>query len=139
MVDEVLDKEAIGFRITEARARLRLSVEELADVAGLNRASMYKYERGKSPGKVYFETLAKISNALQVDLMWLCYGDIDRSGEIRLQLEDSYKKIYDLPWPYQVQILNLIEMMDDHSSSRQRKNDHYSNMSSWLTFDGKKT
>ena len=54
----------LGNRIRDARERMRLSQEELAELARLNRVTIAKYESGKvEPGA---QALSRIADALEV-------------------------------------------------------------------------
>jgi transcriptional regulator with XRE-family HTH domain len=57
-----------------------LSVQEVADAAGMSREAVYKLLQGKSHGPS-LENLKMLSRVLRVSLMWLGWGDGDMRGD----------------------------------------------------------
>lgn len=67
----------VGDRIRDARKRLGLNQEELAELARLNRVTIAKYESGKvEPGA---QALSRIADALEVTVDQLLGRQIDES------------------------------------------------------------
>ncbi len=67
-----LASDAIGRRLFEARIQRDLTMDQLADKAGINQSTISKLERGiNEPGAANVERLAL---ALEVDPCWLAYG-----------------------------------------------------------------
>lgn len=59
-------KKKIGQRVKEIRERKRLSVDDLAERTGIDRASLYRLEKGEL--NVTIVKLNRIAQALFVDL-----------------------------------------------------------------------
>lgn len=60
-------------RLLLARAERGLSQQEAADACGLSRATWSTWERGNTP-RQQADVAKAISDALDVDVMWLLYG-----------------------------------------------------------------
>lgn len=71
IVDEV--NKNVGMNIRLRRIKLGISQEELADTSGIARSTMGIIERGERSPSI--ETLAKISNALSIELYKLFIFD----------------------------------------------------------------
>lgn len=64
-----MNQTAIGARIKQRRKELRLTQEQLADLANLTQAAIAKIERGGATRHI-----ADIAKALGVDTNWLAFG-----------------------------------------------------------------
>lgn len=62
-MENLTERERIGQRIVEIRNGKRMTQEELADAAGVNRANIAKIENGKY--NVSIDILSKITDALE--------------------------------------------------------------------------
>lgn len=63
---------AIGLRVRQCRQGMRLSLDELSKRCGRSKTMLWQLETGRSePGA---ETLARLSEALQVSIDWLVLG-----------------------------------------------------------------
>ncbi|MFG0229463.1 helix-turn-helix domain-containing protein [Achromobacter sp. 413638] len=81
-----MNQMAISARIKERRKQLRLTQEQLADLANLTQAAIAKIERGGATRHI-----AEIAKALSVTTNWLVYGEESKSLD---QLEGY--------WPFKV-------------------------------------
>lgn len=86
----------IGQRIKKRRIELNLSVDELADKLGKNRATVYRYEKDdiKELPITVLEPLAKILETTPADLMG--WGDDDIEEPIDIQQDKSIDEIINM-------------------------------------------
>lgn len=86
----------IGARIKEARIRLQLTQEELADIIGSTQKQIWRYESGKSLPSL--DTLNALANALDTTTDWLI-GRVDELGlpvGNRSDLSDNERRLLEL-------------------------------------------
>ncbi|HHV12849.1 MAG TPA: helix-turn-helix transcriptional regulator [Clostridiales bacterium] len=76
----ILDYEAIGARIREARLMKNMSQEGLAELAGLSTTHMSHIENGST--KVSLPSLVKVANALNVTLDELVCDSIVKGNAV---------------------------------------------------------
>lgn len=65
--------ESINKRVRRTRRDLDITQKELAEKSGVSFQAINRIERGKA--KPQLETVAKLADALGVDLKWLIAGD----------------------------------------------------------------
>ena len=75
-----LDYKTIGQRIKDARARIGMSQERLAELAGLSMTHMSHIETGNT--KVSLPALVQVANALNVSLDDLVCDSLDKAKKI---------------------------------------------------------
>lgn len=66
----------VGERIRACRKKLCLSADDLAKQIGVDRTTMFRYEKGTIE-KMPVSVIVPIANALHVDLVWLLTGRSD--------------------------------------------------------------
>lgn len=72
--DHLVSKHAgLGARLKWARARAKLTVREVADVAGVAFSAIAEIEKGERVPRA--DTLERLAVALQVPACWLVFGD----------------------------------------------------------------
>lgn len=65
-------REELGLRIKEAREKSGLTQKALAELVGIKKGLLWKYENGRSDPET--STLIDLAWALEVDLLWLIKG-----------------------------------------------------------------
>lgn len=89
---KVVNKLTIGQRIKKRRQELNLSVDELANRLGKNRATVYRYEKDdiKDMPITVLEPLARVLETTPADLMgWKDESDLAQA-ELSLQDQQAY-------------------------------------------------
>jgi transcriptional regulator with XRE-family HTH domain len=72
-IDEVSDfSKALGERIRDARKHMLLNQKDLANVVGVTRVTMSRYETGRMCPSA--DVLARICTGLDVSADWLMFG-----------------------------------------------------------------
>lgn len=89
-----MNQTAIGARIKLRRKELKLTQEQLADLANLTQAAIAKIERGGATRHI-----ADIAKALGVNTDWLVYGE---------ETEDTSSTGY---WPFKIARLHDFESL----------------------------
>lgn len=77
----------VAQRITEAMAEKNLRAQDVANLSGINKASISQYVNGtNSPSNL---TASKLSKVLGVSPMWLMGFDFDKNGKPKSSESDS--------------------------------------------------
>lgn len=79
-------QETIGDRMKRRRKELNISADEVAKFIGVDRTTVYRYERG-AINKVSTDTLAKIAQILKTSPTWLMGIS---NTETKTNLNDGY-------------------------------------------------
>lgn len=90
------DDLVIGGRLRIARSKLNWSQERLAEAVGLTFQQIQKYERGLN--RISAVRLKEFCSMLEVDPMWMLYGDDDVPEYEALMSKDMLKMVkkYDM-------------------------------------------
>ena len=70
----------MGARLRHARQRKVWSLQDLAEASGVMEATLSRLENGKQAARP--STIRKLAAALDVDPVWLLFGDEDDEGKI---------------------------------------------------------
>lgn len=62
-------------RLKRARDKRLWTQQQLADAAGVTRATVTKIESGQVQGQPRYTTIRALATALRVDARWLLHGD----------------------------------------------------------------
>ncbi len=73
-IDPHPDMAHLGYRLRETRTRLKLTQTDLAELAGVEQATVSHYESGKRHGSIALAVVMKICDALEVPLQFIAYG-----------------------------------------------------------------
>lgn len=102
----MIDKR-IGKRVKQARERLGITQEDLAEKTGLTTNYISTVERGMSFPRC--EKLIILLNGLETSADSIFCGVLEHSGEAKAS--ELSKKIADLPPEAQKRILQMVELM----------------------------
>lgn len=102
----MIDIHKIGTNIAAKRRKLNLSQEQLAELAGVSSNYMARIERGEVKNFSAINLL-KIANALKVSIDELISGSY-KNKAIKLN-------------PYQQELINLLDMLEDSTSEQLSK------------------
>ena len=67
--------QTLGDRVREARDRKLWTQRELSEATGIMEATISRIENGKHRRRPYRETLEALSDALDVSVPWLVFGE----------------------------------------------------------------
>ncbi len=122
----------VGFGIRKARLEARLSQEELANQAGINRTYLSQLENGRSSPTL--EILERISGALQIGLSELIaqsqtarepqpYYETDQENPLYAGLQeflnDERIRLLMHPTPDEIEVLKSLRFLNRFSPSRE--------------------
>lgn len=97
----------VAKRITEAMAEKNLRAQDVANLSGINKASISQYVNGtNSPSNI---TAAKLSKVLGVSPMWLMGFDFDKNGNPQVLEADPASVKAELPVVPAPQIDYMVE------------------------------
>lgn len=85
-----MDFSKVGQRIREQRQKNNITIESLAEQTNLSILHIGHIERGHR--KPSLDTIIKIAQILNVSLDYLLYGDIEKKGLERQELEGLLSK-----------------------------------------------
>lgn len=77
-----------GTRLFNARRNKNLTQEQLSQMIDVSRQAIYDYEKGKYYPRI--DNAAKLAKILDVDLYYLCFGEIKRNN---FDYELTYKDV----------------------------------------------
>ena len=106
----------IGKRIRETRKQRGLSAEELAEIADLSTVYISYIENAKR--KPSLESLIKISNALEITIDELLYGNLLYQTDIDLLMADCTSTEKRYIFEVLSAIKNILRINDWHLSSK---------------------
>lgn len=72
-----MDNQEIGHRISQRRAELNLSLQEIAKRVGVASSTVLRYEKGEV-AKVKIPVIDAISKALGLNPAWVCGKKVDK-------------------------------------------------------------
>ena len=81
----------VGERIKSRRKELGISADELAQLIGVDRTSMFRYEKGTIE-KMPVRSLVPLAEALHVDPVWLLTG---RETETQKPAPSKYDSLFE--------------------------------------------
>ena len=84
-----LNPKLLGARIREARERLGLSQDQLAELVSKDQAAISAYENGKR--KLAAVDLPSFANVLQMPLLYFFEGDVSPDDLDRAALQELHK------------------------------------------------
>ena len=88
----------VGNRIKNRRIELGLTVDQLADIIGVNRATIYRYE-SEAIQNMGVDVLIPIAKALRTDPAWLMgwtNPDGSKEGSLEDELQVAFEKNPDM-------------------------------------------
>ncbi|WP_158288783.1 helix-turn-helix domain-containing protein [Pseudomonas sp. CC120222-01a] len=71
-IDVALRQDSFGFRLTETFEHRKLTVKSVSAALGLSRTAVHKWTKG---GEISYENLRSLAKLLDVNWIWLRYGD----------------------------------------------------------------
>ena len=76
-----MDIKLIGERIKERREELNISAGELAEAIGINKATIFRYEKGEFKS-IKLPVIESIANYLEVDPAWIIGKTDDKRPKV---------------------------------------------------------
>ena len=108
----MLDGKIIGRRIKERRILLGMNVDELAEMVGKNRATVYRYENGFIEN-IPMETFDKLVDALNTNIVYLIGATDDPTPEKVSQEENDNSQEAKKDRLFRARLLYVVNKLSD--------------------------